>query len=72
MEQEKIMSYIIVQGDNRAILEARVNAYLLEGWKPVGGIAVVTNIKSASKSRHPDSYNVRTSSTFLQAMISER
>ena len=35
------MDYVILEGNNRSMLEGVVDAALEEGWELVGGVAVV-------------------------------
>ena len=57
------MQYLIIEEDKRSRLEKRINEYIKQGWRPVGGVSVCCAF-SAGGGRQ---YN----SVYTQAIIKE-
>ena len=58
---DTVTKYLVIKNDNLSYLIIDINDKILEGWQPIGGIAVV----AASEYTYSD----KTTTYYLQAII---
>lgn len=58
------MRYIVVESDRLPELEEKVNLFIADGWRPLGGIAVIEYLQTDSILKELD-YR------FFQALVKE-